>query len=121
MIGLITEIRHAGCQPKESLDIPEHKLWKLNELDGARLGKWGELRKCTLPGSGGTDLFDIGPNSPQTRREFFCDSLSRDLGPFPTFHVSGLIPGKATGSVITVSWGGQLAIWAGIPGIMGIK
>lgn len=57
---------------------------------------------------GGNDLLDIGPNPPLSslplptpstppRKEIFRDSLSRNLGPFPTFYVFGLIPGNTQG------------------------
>lgn len=51
---------------------------------------------------GGNDLLDIGPNPPlptptPPRKEISRDSLSRNLGPFPTFYVSGLIPGNTQG------------------------
>lgn len=31
------------------------------------------------------------------KKEIFRDSLSRNLGPFPTFYVFGLIPGNTQG------------------------
>lgn len=34
---------------------------------------------------------------PPPRKEIFRDSLSRNLGPFPTFYVFGLIPGNTQG------------------------
>lgn len=37
------------------------------------------------------------PPSPPPRKEIFRDSLSRNLGPFPTFYVLGLIPGNTQG------------------------
>ena len=48
----------------------------------------------------GNDLLDIGPNPPlpsTPRKEIFRDSLSKNLGPFLTFYVSGLIPGNTQG------------------------
>lgn len=50
--------------------------------------------------SGGDDLLDTGPNPPLSSppgKEIFHDSLSGNLGPFPTFYVSGLIPGNTQG------------------------
>lgn len=40
-LGVIREIRHAGSQPKESLNIPERKYHKRRELDRTRFGKLG--------------------------------------------------------------------------------
>lgn len=49
---------------------------------------------------GVNDLLDISPNPPlpkPVRMGIFCDSLSGNLGLFPTFHVTGLIPGNGQG------------------------
>lgn len=45
------------------------------------------------------DLLDISPNPPlpkPLRVGIFCDRLSGKLGLFPTFHVTGLIPGNGS-------------------------
>lgn len=48
----------------------------------------------------GNDLPDVGPNPPlpnTPRKEIFRDRLSKNLGPFLSFYVSGLIPGNTQG------------------------
>lgn len=92
---------------------PARSAGRAKRAGQASLGKAGLAMEMCFPrmGQGGDDLLDIGPNPPTPdppfspcphpphtpRKGIFCDSLSGNLGPFPTFYVSGLIPGNTQG------------------------